>query len=450
MGRFTMLPIPKDLEVRFEDLLRKKAIPPAHWGTFKKWLRSYLDFCTTSGLPEQEAESLSAFLAKMREKHYSLSQEEQAASAVGLYRELLFEGPPEAKTTTVDINDPADHGTRTVSPRTPSTGPGRGDSWQAKHEAFVEEMRLRHYSPKTLCMYQGWVRKLQAFTESNPPSSLSIDDVKAFLTHLSVERGVAASTQNQAFNAILFFFRHVLGREFGPIDGLVRARRRPRVPVVLSRGEIDAILARLFLPYNIVVRLLYGCGLRLSECLSLRVKSLDFDAGLLIVLDGKGRKDRAVPLPEAATPALQKQVERAKRMLGNDLRRGFDGVFLPEAIEKRSPEAAKALSWQWLFPAKQLTRVKETGEHRRYHLHESLVQRAIRRAVTEADISKRASAHTFRHSFASHLLKAHYDIHAIQELMGHSDVRTTMIYTHTVKSRTIEEARSPLDLPRFS
>lgn len=215
--------------------------------------------------------------------------------------------------------------------------------------------------------------------------------------------------------------------------------------MVLNREEIDAVWAHLGPPYDLVVKLLYGCGLRLFECLNLRVQSLNFDAGIITVHDGKGQKDRTVPLPKAILPAMRAQIDALKILHQRDLARKYAGVFLMNALDKKYPNAAREFVWQWFFPAKDLTRVPETGEYRRYHLHETQVQKAIKKAVGEAQLCKRATAHTFRHSFASHLLGANYDIRTIQELLGHSDLKTTMIYTHTVKCSTIKEARSPLD-----
>ena len=314
----------------------------------------------------------------------------------------------------------------------------------AEYTGLENEIKLRHYSPKTLKTYHQWIRKFQSFTRSKPPESLSTLDVKKFLTSLAVESKVAASTQNQAFNALLFFYRHALGREFGQVDGVVRAKRKPYIPVVLSRPEIDQILAHLAPPFDLAVKLLYGCGLRLLECLTMRVHSLNFDAGVITV-HGKGKKVRTVPLPEAVVPELRARVEFLKELHQRDLDREYAGVFLENALEKKYPNAAREFVWQWLFPAKFLTRVPASGELRRAHLHETHLQKEIKKAVGKARIIKRASAHTFRHSFASHLLQANFDIRTIQELLGHSDVRTTMIYTHTIKSRTIKEARSPLD-----
>ena len=322
---------------------------------------------------------------------------------------------------------------------------GNGASWKTQYSRLADEIQVWPYSSKTLKTYKGWVQKFQTFTLSKTPAWLSSNEVKGFLTFLAVKRKVASSTQNQAFNALLFFYRHVLHKEFGKVEGVLRAKRKPYIPVVLSREEIETILKHLTPPYDLVVKLLYGCGLRLFECLRLRVHCLNFAAGILTVHDGKGQKDRTVPLPETILPELRGHLESLKDLHQQDIDRGYAGVFLVNALEQKYKNAAKEFVWQWVFPAKQLTYIQKTEEYRRYHLHETHAQKAIKQAVGKARIYKRASAHTFRHSFASHLLQANYDIRTIQELLGHSDVRTTMIYTHTVKSVTIKEAKSPLD-----
>lgn len=274
---------------------------------------------------------------------------------------------------------------------------------------------------------------------------LDVEDVKRFLTHLAVERKVAASSQNQAFNALLFFFRHVLHREFGTMEGVVRVKRKPYIPVVLSREEVWRVIENLKYPFDLIVKILYGCGLRLSECMKLRIQDLNFDAMILTIHDGKGKKDRTVPIPQKLKIELENHLHLVVEKHEKDLASGYAGVFLPSAIERKYPGAAKELVWQWVFPSKELTLVPDTGELRRYHLHETHVQKAIKMAVRKSKLLKRASAHTFRHTFASHLLAANVDLRTIQELLGHSDIRTTMIYTHTVISTTIKEKKSPLD-----
>ena len=307
-------------------------------------------------------------------------------------------------------------------------------------------IKLRNYSRKTLAAYRLWVGKFQAFVRSRPTGQLSGDDVRAFLTDLAVRHGVAASTQNQAFNALLFFYRHVLQREFGQLDGVVRAKRHRYVPVVLSHTETEAILGELRPPFRLVGLLLYGCGLRLMECVNLRIQCFNLDSMLLTVHDGKGQKDRTVPLPARALPEIREQMESVRRLHAQDLAAGYAGTFLPRQLEKKYKNAPKEFIWQWFFPAPTLTFVPKLREQRRYHLHESHVQGAVKQAAVRAGIPKRVSPHTFRHTFASHLLLADYDLQTIQKLLGHSDIKTTMIYLQTVPSLTLKEAKSPLDL----
>jgi len=319
-------------------------------------------------------------------------------------------------------------------------------SWEREYEELEGAIRLRNYSRRTQDTYRMWVRKFQSYLRSKAPAEVDTRDVKAFLTDLAVRQEVAGSTQNQAFNALLFFFRHVLGREFGKLDGVVRAKRRPYVPTVLSREQVGAVLDELEAPYRLVVSLLYGCGLRISECLELRVHCFDLDTKLLVVHDGKGQKDRSVPLPETVLPEVLRQMELVRDQHRKDLADGYAGVFLPRQLEKKYKSAAREYVWQWFFPAASLTSVPGTSERRRYHLHDSQVQAAVKQAASRAGIPKRVTPHTFRHTFASHLLLANYDLQTIQKLLGHSDIKTTMIYLQTVPSRTLKEARSPMDL----
>jgi len=318
-------------------------------------------------------------------------------------------------------------------------------SWAKIYSDLDTEIKLRHYSNKTYKAYASWARQFHRFTDNKEPEMLTIDDVKSFLTYLAVDRKVSSSTQNQAFNSLLFLFRNILKEDYKGFDGVVRAKQRKYIPVVLSREETDNILEHLAYPYDLIVKLLYGCGLRLFECLQLRINHLNFDAMILTVHDGKGQKDRTVPIPEAVLYELKNQIDKVHNLHQKDIDSGYDGTFLFNALEKKYPNASKEFIWQWLFPAKSITIVPGMDEQKRYHLHPSHVQKAILKVVYKAKITKRATAHTFRHSFASHLLQVNYDIRTIQELLGHSDLRTTMIYTHTVKSTTIKNCKSPLD-----
>jgi integron integrase len=316
--------------------------------------------------------------------------------------------------------------------------------WDAVLERLVGEIKVRHYSRRTLQTYALWSRQFQRFLKNKPPDDLSTADVKDYLTFLAVKCHVAASTQNQAFNALLFLFRHALHKDFGILKDVPRAKKSLYVPTVLSRTEIDAILNELSYPYRLFVCLLFGCGLRLFECLQLRVRDFNFDVKLLTV-HGKGKKDRTVPLPLTILPELRAQIEVVAGIHERDLAARYDGVFLDDSLEKKYPSAAKEFIHQWFFPQQSLTLVAETGQRRRYHLHESEFQDALYQAVRRAQIPKRVTAHTFRHSFATHLLQANYDIRIIQKLLGHASLKTTMIYTHCVPVRTVQEPKSPLD-----
>lgn len=481
-----MIQIPSTVLVRFETCLEAHKVSENVRVHYKKWLRFYLDFCSKYQRDAKESNSLADFLRKLSEKGQSEMQRKQAAHAVSLYLDIsqtsIYKkssgsplAPPlrssekskthlpvkypcvkdqpvkQAPGITESRNEaltPLKEPMRVTKPTSASSGNVHrmtGASWETQFTRLAEEIEVRHYSPKTLKTYRHWMRHFQAFTRSKPTETLSAADVKEFLTWLAVKKGVSASTQNQAFNALLFLYRYVLQQEFGKLDGVVRAKRRPYIPVVLSREEIEEILSHLAPPVELVVKLLYGCGLRLFECLNLRVQCLNFDAGKITIHDGKGKKDRTVPLPMVLVPELKTQLDTVKELHRRDLANKYNGVFLVTALDKKYPNAAKEFVWQWLFPALDLTRVPETGEYKRYHLHETAVQKAIKEAVGKTTLCKRASAHTFRHSFASHLLQANYDIRTIQELLGHSDLKTTMIYTHTVKSVTFKEAKSPLD-----
>ena len=316
--------------------------------------------------------------------------------------------------------------------------------WDTAIADLAAEIKTRHYSRKTLKTYAHWSRQFQHFLKNKPPKSLTTKEVKEYLTYLAVQCRVSASTQNQAFHALLFLFRHALQQDFGDIKDVPRAKKSKFIPVVLSRKEIKSVLKYLPYPYDLVVKLLYGCGLRLFECLQLRVKDFNFEAGILTI-PGKGKKDRTVPLPETIVPELNSQLEVVKSIHDQDLAAGFTGVFLEDRLEKKYPSAAKDFIWQWFFPQKSLTQVSAARELRRYHLHETHVQGALYEAVRRAKLNKRVTSHTFRHSFATHLLQANYDIRTIQTLLGHSDVRNTMIYTQCLPSRAVKEAKSPLD-----
>jgi integron integrase len=306
--------------------------------------------------------------------------------------------------------------------------------------------RLRHYSRSTEQAYAQWVRRFVLFHGKRHPRELGAADVERFLTHLAVDSRVAASTQNQALNALVFLYREVLRMEAPVLESVVRARKPKRLPVVLTRDEVRAVLAELHGTCWLVAALLYGSGLRLLECLTLRVKDLDFATREIRVRDGKGRRDRVVPLPDRLADPLQHHLERTRALHQEDLARGFGAVVLPGALDAKKPRASREWSWQWVFPATSRYHDSESGREQRHHLHETVVQRAVRAAVGAAGLTKPATCHSLRHSFATHLLAGGYDIRTVQELLGHASVRTTMIYTH-VLNRGGLGVRSPLDSP---
>ena len=306
-------------------------------------------------------------------------------------------------------------------------------------------VRARHYSPRTEASYVGWVKRLVVFHGRRHPDELGEADVRAFLDHLAEHDRVSASTQNQAVAALLFLYEAVLGRPLAlSPQGIVHAKELHRLPVVLSREEVRAVLAQLNGVSRLVGLLLCGSGLRLLECLSLRVKDVDFHRGEIRVRGGKGGVDRVVPLPLVVQGPLADHLARWRARHGRDVQGGGGRVPLPGALERKVSGAADDWAWQWVFPAARIHHDPVSGVERRHHLHESAIQRAVRDAVRAAGIPKRATCHTFRHSFATHLLESGADIRTVQELLGHRDLRTTMIYTH-VLNRGGLGVRSPAD-----
>jgi len=445
--------LPLEIWKRYVNELRVRAVPDNQREHHVKWVRYYLDFRERHEAGAAAESSLTGFLHKMASKGQSPRLQEQARWAVECYLELF-----ENELSRAGVG--ADGGVR-IEPRggvsvgaafgaapVPKAAVGENAVWAEALRGLEAEIERRNYSRKTLESYRRWVWRFRDFVDGKPVSEVSDEDARAFLTALATKERVVASTQNQAFNALLFLFRHILKREYELGDRVVRAKASKYIPVVLTREEVDAVLAQLAFQNDLIASLLYGCGLRLSECLALRIGSLDFEEGLVIVRDGKGQKDRSVPMPCKLTAALRAQVERVARQLERDLDTlNFAGVFMPKTLGRRRARGeAKELRWQWLFPAKTLTLVPEEGCYRRHHHYQQPFNLVLKAAVRKARISKRATAHTFRHSFASHLLAANVDLRTIQELLGHSSIRTTMIYTHTVRSRTRKERISPLDL----
>jgi len=304
-------------------------------------------------------------------------------------------------------------------------------------------MRLKHYSLKTEKSYVHWGRRFILFHKKCHPQEMGAPEVQAFLNYLAVDQHVSASTQNQALNALVFLYKHVIKKELGTIDA-IRAQRPKRLPVVLTREENQKILSLLSGGNHLMASMLYGSGLRLMECLRLRIKDIDFSAKHIIVRDGKGSKDRVTILPETIIPELSQHLVRVKALHDDFLQRGYGEVELPYALVRKYPNAGREWAWQYVFPAKNISTDPRTGARRRHHIHESVLQRAVKHAVRLSGIPKHGGCHTMRHCFATHLLESGVDIRTVQELLGHKDVKTTMIYTHVMQKPGID-IRSPLD-----
>jgi integron integrase len=305
-------------------------------------------------------------------------------------------------------------------------------------------LRVRHYSVRTERAYVGWIRRYVLFHGKRHPAAMGAPEVSRFLSWLAVEGKVGASTQNQALGALLFLYREALGVELSWLDDLVRAKRPRRLPVVLSREEVRSVLAAMHGAPQLMACLLYGGGLRLLECARLRVKDVDFASNQIVVRSGKGDKDRVTVFPEIAREPLRRHMERVRRLHERDATAGAGWVALPDALSRKYPRAGCEWPWQWVFPATRTYLDPITGQRRRHHLHETVLQRAVHSAVLAARIAKPASCHAFRHSFATHLLEDGADIRTVQTLLGHRDVSTTMIYTH-VLNRGPAGVQSPAD-----
>ena len=323
--------------------------------------------------------------------------------------------------------------------KTPENGQGKKLLDQMR-----DTLRVKHYSYRTEDTYIEWVRRFILFHGKRHPKEMGGPEIEAFITHLAVERHVATSTQNQALSAILFLYKYVLKKEVDMPPSLVRPGRPKRLPTVLAHAEVGRIISQMQGVTKTMTKLLFGSGLRLMECMRLRVKDIDFDHRQIIIRDGKGENDRSTVLPESIIAELKLHLDDVKALHEKDLREGYGETYLPYALGVKYPNAGREWAWQYVFPASQRTTDPQSGIIRRHHLDESVLQRAVRDAVQRAKIGKPVSPHTFRHSFATHLLQNGYDIRTVQELLGHKDVKTTMIYTHVLQ-RGAMSVKSPLD-----
>lgn len=294
------------------------------------------------------------------------------------------------------------------------------------------EIQARHYSRKTGKTYRNWIKQFVLFHHKKHPKNLGEKDINKFLSHLATEKHVSASTQNQALSALLFLYKNVLHKELGDFGDVIRAKRSKKIPVVFTKDEVRSILKNLKDEKQLMASLLYGSGLRLTECLRLRVKDVDFDNKQIIVRDGKGEKDRITLLSEKIIPHLKKHLSGIRKIYKADTKEGIGTTNIPYALERKYPNIAKEWHWTYVFPSTKHAADKQTGELKRHHLNESVLQRAVKKAIKLANVEKHGGCHTFRHSFATHLLESGYDIRTIQELLGHKKLETTMVYTHVM------------------
>lgn len=311
-------------------------------------------------------------------------------------------------------------------------------------ERYADRILASHYSQRTERAYTHWIELFIGRGPAPIPGEPAEQRINAFLTNLAAEQHVSSSTQNQALAALLFLYRQVLGTKVGELKGVIRAKRPLHVPVVLTREEIRSVLAQMTGDMKLMATLLYGTGLRLQECLNLRIQDIDFGTSTITVRDGKGGKDRVTMLPSTLKPELQEHMKRVRAIHQRDIAEGWGSVYLPDSLAKKYPNASKEWSWQWVFPQKHRWHDPKSGNEGRFHIDPSVLQRSVHEAILLAGITKHASCHTFRHSFATHLLENGYDIRTVQEILGHTDVRTTMIYTH-VLNKGPGGVRSPLD-----
>jgi len=405
----------------FETFLNKKgSLKPQYIPYYLKWVSDCYHFLNQPLSIRLNSDQKKQFLSDMGKK-YEEWQVNQADTALRLYDYFLSKNLSPSGEISI-----------------------RQETWEPFEEKMREALRLRHRSLSTEKTYLLWLRSFKDFVRGKEPDQLEGIDLQDFLSQLAVERKVSPSTQNQALNAIVFFYRHVLDKNVDQELSAVRAKQRRHLPVVLSIKEIQNIFDQMSGTSRLMAKLIYGGGLRLQECLQLRVKDLDLEQSLLMVRTGKGDKDRRTILPETLKDDLIKHLSEIRLLYDQDRKNDLPGVWLPGALEKKYPNAGKEWGWFWVFPAKSLSVDPRGNTVRRHHVHPAALQKAFKVALGKAGITKQASVHTLRHSFATHLLENGYDIRTIQELLGHRNLQTTMIYTH-VATKNILGVRSPLD-----
>ena len=398
----------------------KGLVPKQQVGYYEKWLRDYAYFVKNNRISSR-SESVVRFIAHLENGVWEDWQITQAERAVNIFY-ANFVDRDKTSEVVLSLTD------------------------SESLDKMVELLRLRHYALRTEQTYLKWGRSYFHYCGNHNCSPSLSSSVKDFLTHLALDRHVAGPTQNQAFNAILFLFRSVYGHDLNDIADTVRAKQKKRLPVVFSEDEVKRIFrkGRLGDREDLILQLIYGAGLRTSELCRLRVKDVDFDNGCLRICSGKGDKDRVTLLPESLCDRLRAQIEKVRGIHAADLEAGFGAVFLPFALARKYPKAAKEISWQWVFPANSISTDPRSGKRRRHHISDKIASRGLKVALKKTGIEKQATVHSLRHSFATHLLLHGTDLREIQELLGHKSVETTMIYTHVVRDLR-PKLKSPLD-----
>ncbi len=410
----------KMIEEYRKYLLEKVKIEDKYLPYYIKWVSDCISFLKKEvgkRIINEEKESFLEYLSKRFEDW----QIKQADYAIKLYNHFLLKQPESIKASEK-----------------------QKEHWNRLESKTRRALRLRHLSYRTEQTYIGWIKRFRLFVKEKSPSELNGVEIQDFLSNLAVDKKVSASTQNQALNALVFLFKNVLKKDISNYIDAIRAKERRRLPVVLTKKEVRKVLSLIEGEQKLMAALMYGCGLRVSECVRLRIKDIDLEQNTLTVRAGKGDKDRITLLPESLKDDLLSQLERAREIYKQDRKKNLPGVYLPGALKKKYPNAGKEWGWFWLFPSRSLSIDPVTNTVRRHHVHPATVQRAVRDAVRKAEIAKPATAHTLRHSFATHLIEDGYDIRTVQELLGHKSLNTTMIYTHVAK-RNILGVKSPLD-----
>jgi len=434
------------------EVLEEMNVPERERGFYAHWVRQFFNRFPGRKRRDLGPQEIADFLDAMnRDPHLEPWQRDQARDALILYYEQfrgisLRDMPPPSPESAAS---PAPTSPRRMEARTGVPAPSRrkgGDAVDLEelYQAVVAALRVKNYAYRTEKTYWQWIRRFVRHHNLRKPCDMGASEIHAFLAHLAVNEQVAASTQNQALNAVVFLYRDVLRQDVGDFSTFPRARRGKRLPVVCGRRDIQRLIAEIDGVEGLVVKLLYGTGMRVSEGLRLRVQDVNFDIHEIMVRAGKGDKDRRVPLPNSLVEPLRAQLDWRKALFESDRKENMHEVELPGALARKYKSAPYEWKWQYVFPADEFSTDPRSGRSRRHHLHPVRIQRAVRKAAKEAGITSRITPHTLRHSFATHLLEAGQDIRTVQELLGHSDVKTTMIYTHVLNKGPLGVA-SPLD-----